>query len=239
VSERSLSSRARKKVEAEIQRAKREHFQKLVQRRMELARNGAAAFREGKHKDAMANYFGYIDVLEKSKEVERDMLQPKHFDAKKDLAELLLLSGVYWDLAKIQDHSKGKLDDRLRHYLDRFVMFSRGMPFQHVSAELVRKYLANGTPRHRKEFKEAHIQLGGGKCFVATAVEEHLPSRTLPDLRRYRDEVLLKHRSGRVLVALYYRIGPWVALRVIQWPVTAQKIVARLVQNLSDALRVK
>jgi hypothetical protein len=222
-----------------MEKAKREHLQKLVQRRMELARNGATAFRQGKLKEAMAFYFGYIDILEKSKEVERDTLQPKHFDPKKDLAELLLLSGVYWDMAKIHDHSRGMMDDRLKYYLDRFVMFSRGMPYQHVSAELVRRYLANGTPRHTREFKEAHIRLGGGKCFLATAVEEHLPERTIPDLRRYRDEVLLRHAAGKVFVKCYYAIGPWLAVRLIRRPAWLQRAFARLVQNLSDSLRVE
>jgi hypothetical protein len=222
-----------------MEKAKREHKQKLVQRRMELARNGAASFREGKLKEAMVHYFGYIDIIEKSKEVERDSLQPKHFDSKNELAELLLLCGVYWDLSKIHDHSRVKMDDRLKFYLDRFVMFSRGMPYQHVSAELIRKYLANGTPRHRREFKEAHVRLGGGKCFVATAVEEHLPPRTLPDLRRFRDEVLLPHAFGRLMIGIYYTVGPWVAIAVIRSPVLFQRALARLVEQLSDSLRVK
>jgi hypothetical protein len=222
-----------------MERARREHFQKLVRVRMELARNGATAFRQGKLKDAMANYLGYIDILEKSKEVDRNSLQPKHFDIKKDLAELLLLSGVYWDLAKIHDHSRGKMDDRLKFYLDRFVMFSRGMPFQHVSTELVRKYLANGTPRHTREFKEAHVRLGGGKCFLATAVEEHLSGRTLPDLRRFRDEVLLQNLAGRIFVRAYYAVGPCLAVWMIRSPDRFQRAFARLVEKLSDAFRVE
>lgn len=222
-----------------MEKAKREHTQKLAQRRMELARGGATAFREGKFKEAMVHYFGYIDILERSREVERDSLQPKHFDTKNDLGELLLLSGIYWDMAKIHDRTRGKLDDRLKFYLDRFVMFSRGMPFQHVSAELVRKYLANGTPRHRREFKEAHIRLGGGKCFVATAVDDLLPARTLPDLRRFRDEALMPHSLGRLLVKGYYAVGPWVAIRVIRWPLFARRALARLVEKLSDSLRVE
>lgn len=237
--EKTLSGRTRKKVKAQMEKAERERKAKLFSKRMEYARNGAAFFKQGNLKDALQHYFGYIEILEKAKEVGRDELQPKHFDSKKDVAELLLLTGVYWDLSKIHDLGGKKAFDRFRFYLDRFVMFSRGMPFQHVSAELIRKFLVNGNPKNRKEFKNAHLQLGGGKCFLATAVEEYLPERTLPQLRHFRDDYLLATSGGKAFVRFYYWIGPTLARVLIRTPERFQKMFAVLVQNLADALKVR
>ncbi len=236
--EKTLSGRTRKKVKAQMEKAERERTAKLFAKRMEYARNGATAFKQGNLKDALHNYFGYIEILEKSKDVSRDELQPRHFDPKKEVAELLLLTGVFWDLSKIHDHGGKKAFDRFRFYLDRFVMFSRGTPFQHVSAELIRKFLVNGNPKNRKEFKNAHLQLGGGKCFLATAVEEHLPSRTLPHLRRFRDQRLMMSVPGRSFVRAYYFFGPGLARILIRMPEGFQKRFARLVENFADSLKV-
>ncbi len=237
--DRPISARARKKVEAQIEKAAKERLTKLFQRRMELARNGAIAFRHGKFKDSIHSYYSYIDILERTKEVPKDGLQPKHFDSKKDIAELLLLSGVFWDLAKMHDRGGKKTHEKLKYYLDRFVMFSRGMPFQHVSSELVRKFLVNGNLRNRKEFKEAHIRLGGGKCFVATAVEERLTPDIMRDLRAYRDQFLMKRLWGRGLVRAYYAVGPTLAIWVIRSPEAMQNRIARLVKQFANSLRMK
>jgi hypothetical protein len=132
-----------------------------------------------------------------------------------------------------------KTYEKLKFFLDRFVAFSRGMPFQHVSAELIRKFLVNGNPRHRREFKDAHLKLGGGKCFLATAVEEHLDPSTLPVLRRYRDEVLLQQRAGQIFVKIYYQIGPTLARGMIRLPEGIQKGFAKLVDYGSNSRWIK
>ena len=219
-----------------MEKAERERKAKMAQRRIELARAGALTFRQGKYKESIQAYYGYIDVLEKTKEVSKDALQPKDFDSKTEVAELLLLTGVYWDLCKIHDLGGKKTYDKLKFFLDRFVTFSRGMPFQHVSGELIRKYLVNGNPRHRKEFKDAHIKLGGGKCFLATAVEEHLEPATLPELRRYRDEVLLRNFAGRIFVKIYYGVGPSLARVMIRMPEGFQRRFARIVDRIGRVL---
>jgi hypothetical protein len=176
-------------------------------------------------------------VLERTKGVPKGGLEPKHFDMKKDIAELLLLSGVFWDLAKMHDRPKRKDIEKLVSYLHRFVIFSKGMPFQNVSAEMVRKYLVNSLPKNRKEFKDAHIKLGGGKCFIATAVEDYCEPETLPSLRKFRSDVLLKNRPGRVFVRAYYYFGPPCAQMVLRTPETLQKMLARIFDRLAKSLQ--
>ncbi len=211
-----------------MEKAERERLLVLFQKRMELARSGAHFFREGKLKEAVQNYYSYLEILEKTKSLPRGGLEPKHFDSKKDIAELLLLSGVFWDLSKLHDRAKSKDNNKLTFYLSRFVLFSKGLPYQHVSAELLRKYLVNGTPKNRREFKDAHIQLGGGNCFIATAVEEYCAVETLPSLRRFRDEVLLKRTWGRSFVKVYYWVGPGLARLVLRTPEGFQRLLARI-----------
>ena len=225
--DRPLSIRARKKVKAQVEKSERERLMRLFQRRMDLARSGAIFFRDGKLREALQNYFGYLDVLEKTKGIAKGRLDPTHFDHKRDIAELLLLSGVFWDLAKLHDRAKQKDLDKLNYYLERFVMFSKGMPYQHISAELVRKFLLNGLPKNRKEFKETHIKLGGGKCFIATSVEDYCEPATLDILRAFRDTYFMKRHWGRVLVRVYYRVGPPLALLVLRTPESFQRKLAR------------
>ncbi len=233
VDDQSLSVRARKKVKAQMETAERERTAKMSKRRIELVRAGALFFRQGKYRESIQSYYGYIDILEKSRNVARDSLKPKDFDPKKDVAELLLLTGVYWDLCLIHDRGGKKTHEKLKFFLERFVAFSRGMPFQHVSAELIRKLLVNGNPRNRKDFKDSHIKLGGGKCFLATAVEEHLDPVTLPALRRYRDEVLLVTPCGRIFVRVYYAIGPALARGMIRMPEGFRRGFARMIDRIS------
>jgi hypothetical protein len=235
VEDRPLSIRARKKVKAQIEKAERERLLRLFQKRMELARSGAIFFREGKVKEAVQNYYSYLEILEKTKNLPKGGLEPKFFDHKKDIAELLLLSGVFWDLAKLHDRSKKKESDRLGYYLGRFVMFSKGMPFQNVSSELIRKYLVNGLPKNRKDFKDAHIQLGGGKCFIATAVEDYCEPTTLPALRNFRDTKLLTNFFGKVFVRFYYWAGPSAARLVLKTPEAFQRSVARRLDRFAGA----
>jgi hypothetical protein len=236
VSERSLSIRARKKVKAEVERVERARLLALFQKRMELVRNGALAFKQGKIREATTNYFQYIDLLERTKGLKQGGLEPKHFDDKKDIAELLLLSGVFWDLARIHDKISKKNTVRLDFYLDRFVVFSKGLTFERVSAELLRKFLVNGMPNHRKKFKDAHIRLGGNKCFMVTAVEEHCEVQTLPALRNYRDQILVHRFWGRLFVAVYYRVGPTLARGVIRLPEGMQRKLARFFDRIAHSV---
>ena len=235
--DKPLSMRARRRFKAELERIEREKYIALFQRRMDLAREGAHFFKEGKFREAVRNYYSYLDILEKSKQVKPGGLLPSHFDQKKDIAELLLLTGVYWDLAKLHDRVTKKDLSKLDLYLDQFVAFSKGMPYQHVSAELVRKYLVNGTPRNRKSFKDVHIRLGGGKCFIATAVEEHCEPATVPSLRRFRDEVLLRSPLGRLGVRMYYRVSPPIARLLLRMPDEIQIGVGSALDRIARGLK--
>ncbi len=232
MSDSPLSIRARRKIKAQmLQDARDQHVAKFTQR-MELAKQGVAALKNKDFKTALTHYYAYLELLQRGKGGAE--LTPKSFDIKKDAAEMLMLTGVYWDLAKIFDKMGGKDKSKLKYYIDKFVLFSKGTSYQRLSQEMLRKFLTNESPNNRAEFKEAFVKLGGGKCFIATSVEEYCESDTLFILRRFRDEVLLKYGFGRFLVSLYYAVGPWFAIRLIRSSESKQKWVATKLSRLAS-----
>ena len=85
------------------------------------------------YKDAVQNYKVYLTVLANYFNAEEKTLSPKLFDQKKDLTEMLLVSQVYWDLAKIFDKNPNLFKDCER-YLSQFVKFSTGYKYQYDAA---------------------------------------------------------------------------------------------------------
>ena len=153
-----------------------------------------------------------------------------------DAAEMLMLTGVFWDLAKIYDKYKSKDLSKLKYFLDKFVLFSKGTSYQRLSQEMLRKFLTNDNPNHRSQFKDAYVSLGGGRCFVATAVEEHCEANTVVTLKRFRDEVLSKSVFGRGFTRIYYKISPTIAIRLIHSPEERQKRVAKILGYIANAI---
>jgi hypothetical protein len=204
----------REKIEAE-QRMKEELAkQELLKRRLEIVREGARLYSQGKIAEALPYLHRYITILEDWKKVPRGGLTPGAFDPKVDLVELVLISGVYWDLAKAYDRASTR--EQLRQFqlaLQKYVMFSKGFTYQPMAAEAVRKYMTNGKSIHTSDFKVAYKELANEKCFIATELAEHLDEDTLPILRRFRDEQLLVSFGsfGLFLVDCYYKLGPKLA----------------------------
>jgi hypothetical protein len=202
-------TRARRNAELQMEHNEKMHRLAMLRRRIELAQSGVRAFEARKFPEAVKAFHSYLRILEDWKSVPEGKLTPAHFDIKADVAELLLISGVYWDLTKLYDRTKSLDKQReFKHYLEKYIMFSRGMPFQHVCMETMRKYISNDKPLHKAEFKNAYKMLGGtSTCFVATSLTDVCASETLPRLRRFRDERLTGSRAGLAFIHWYYRNG--------------------------------
>jgi hypothetical protein len=211
--EKRAITRARRNAELQMEYNEKMHRLAMLRRRIELAQSGVRSFEQKKITEAVKNFHSYIRILEDWKSVPEGGLKPALFDITKDVPELLLISGVYWDLTKLYDRTKSPDKQReFHHYLEKYVLFSRGMPFQHVCLETMRKYISNEKPVHKAEFKNAYKLLGGGStCFVATSLIDVCDERTLPRLRRFRDERLSRSAGGRAFIAWYYRNGPGLA----------------------------
>jgi hypothetical protein len=226
--------RARRRYKAEIERVARENHIARFNKRMELAKLGVEAQKNKNFRAALQYYIAYIDILQKGKNVTE--LAPKDFDPKADSAELLMLTGIYWDLAKIYDRLGSKDQFKAKYYLDKFVLFSKGTPYQKLSQEMLRKFLTYVNPRDRQLFKDAYITLGGGKCFIATAVEEYCEPSSIINLKRFRDEVLSRSLWGRAFISSYYSVSPTIARWIIRRSPAVQKKIAIAVEKISSAV---
>jgi hypothetical protein len=220
VGKQSFSSSVRQRVEQAQQRTEEEQRRKLLGQRVDIANMGIAAYKNRQMGEAVKHYYTYIRILEQSKRVQENQLHPGVFDTKTEMPELLMLSGIYWDLAKLFDRTKSK--DKFKDfakYLEKYILFSKGMPYQALCAEAIRKYLKMEKAIHKDAFKNAYKVMGGKtKCFVATSLIDVTVPDTLFELRRFRDQVLKKNHPGRMFVAWYYRKGPKIANRLDEAP---------------------
>ena len=211
-----------------MQRAEQERRIAMLRHRIELASHGVASYQKQKIAEAVKSFHAYIRILEDWKGVGEGGLSPNHFDSKLDIAELLLISGVYWDLAKLYDRTKSaERYKEFSHYLGKYVQFSKGMPFQVVCMETMRKYIGSEKTVHTREFKQAYIALGGKPCFVATSLADLTAPTTTTQLRIFRDQTLKTSRAGRAFTIWYYRHGPVLASRMDAAPQWVRVCAAR------------
>ncbi len=225
---------ARQKIEKAMEVAEAEHRRKLLTRRLELARSGIAAYERREVMAAVKYFHTYIRILEEIKGVPEGGLAPAQFDLKKDLSELLMISGIYWDLVKIYDRTRsaGKRKEFV-HYLDKYVAFSKNMPFQPVCSESLRKYIQGEKPVHRVEFSNAYRSLEISKCFVVTSLVDVTRPPTLRQLRRFRDEKLRKYHWGRHLIRSYYRLSPFLVRMIDRLPDFVRRLLGKGVDALA------
>ncbi len=228
-----VRDRVNSAIEAHAEAQKRE----LQRRRIELARQGMEAYEAGKMIECVRLFHTYIYILETWKGCGDGGLAPSHFHPKLDLLELLLISSVYWDLVKIYDHARTPAKYKeMQAYLSKYILFSKGQPYQPLSSEQIRKYLNNDKAIHKSDFKAAYISLTGSKCFVATSLIDLVDEPTLFSLRVFRDEVLLERPLGRAFVWAYYKIGPFLALCMNQMPQAIRRACARFLDRLAMRL---
>jgi len=205
----------REQIEKNIEKSKSDFRNQLASQRMEAARDAMIAMKKNDAVAATKALYSYISFLEATVGVPPGGLSPGVFDPKKDAVELLTVCGVYWDLARILDKSKDeRLQKNFNQILQKFVLFTKGQPYQALASETLRKYLRRGRVSHRKEFKDAYKVITGMNadvCFIATALFLEIEPEDQKKLRRYRDQVLLKTQLGRAGVGAYYTVSPPIA----------------------------
>jgi hypothetical protein len=203
-----------------------------------VARQGINAYKNHRVIEALSSFHSYIRVLEELKGVREGCLNPSNFNVKEDLSELLLISGVYWDLVKIYDRTKSpeKFKD-FQHYLNQYVTFSKGLPYHALCAESLRKYLAYGNPQHKSDLNAAYRMLAQNRCFVATALADVLREETIPTLRDFRDQTLKKTSGGRWVVLQYYKFGPSVGKFVQNLPSPVRKVMGAGIDFVAQKIR--
>lgn len=204
--ERPSRTILRSRIEKQLRRQQEEQRKELLRKRVEIAKEGLRLMQAGRVVEAIKHYQQYILILEFWKKCGRDGLTIDLFDRTKDLYEIVLLSGIYWDMAKLYDRAKrADQKEELNLCLSKYVTFSKGMPFQPLSGESLRRYLGSGRCRHRAEFKRTYTTLTGERCFIATSLLDVTDPLTIVRLRNFRDGQLRRSPVGRLLIYFYYR----------------------------------
>ena len=156
---------------------------------------------------AVEGYGKYLNIISNYYFTTEAKLKPKLFDQKTQIAEILLISQVYWAMAKAYDRNPNLKAD-CKRYLDQFVLFSLGYKHQYINSEMIRKFLKKGIAYNPKLFEMAskRIMVDSKKCYVASYCysETHPVTESLRDFKK----VLLKSAFGLNLVENYYRFSP-------------------------------
>jgi hypothetical protein len=227
----------RSRIEKQLQRQREEQRRELLRKRIEIAKDGVRLSQEGRVIESIKRYQQYILILEMWKKCGRDGLRIELFDRTKDLYEIVLLSGIYWDMAKLYDQAKTKSQrEELKLSLDKYVNLSKGMPFQALSGEAIRRYLGSGRCRHRPEFKAAYVALTGERCFIATALIDVTDPATIPRLRAFRDLRLRRFKAGRAFIKAYYAHSRKCVPIVDAAPEPVRKALGKILDVASHAL---
>jgi hypothetical protein len=233
-------SRTRKHIQQKIDQAEQAKKLELQRRRIEIAGKGVAAYAKKDTVNAALAFKSYLSILEDIKGAPNGGLSPTHFDKKKEIAEMVLITGVLWDLIKLYDRTQ--TPDKYKEfqaYMSKYIAFARGMPYQTMCAETLRKYIRDKRAVHMNEFKDAYKMIKNNKCFIVTELEPETRFETLPRLREFRDEVLKKNPHGRNFVAWYYRKGPTMATKLSGMPNTGRFLIAKTLDLIATVLQIR
>jgi hypothetical protein len=182
-------------------------LQKKFSQRITIARQGREAFSQKDYLGAAAKYNEYLNILSELNDLDNIYsLSPIMFDNKKEITELLLISHIYWDIARINEMTP-KLQNNFLKALSQFVKFTINQPYQVLNAEMLRKYIKKNkkTSKQITSLNETYQQIfvQSSKCFIATMCFGHTHQDTVT-LRRFK-QLILKRPLGLSFVRFYYK----------------------------------
>ncbi len=172
--------------------------------RITVARFGKESMDAGNYANALLKYNEYFRIMADVKQVkDAYSLTPKNFDPKKDLREMLMMSHLYFEMARIYDASP-RFSEEAKKCVDQFVLFSIDQPYQVINSELARKSLRKRSFKNPKFFRDAYEQIfvKSKRCYIVTFCY----GDTHPITNQYRKlkDLLLEYKAGQELVRIYY-----------------------------------
>ncbi|AUO00103.1 hypothetical protein DOM21_00205 [Bacteriovorax stolpii] len=197
---------------------KREQVVELYRTRLTHLKRAQVFVKEDRMAQAVDSYNKYLGILALYFDTTEDRLTPSLFDAEKDMTELLLISHAYWDLAKAYDRSPNLQRDCLR-CLEQFMKFSIGFKYQHVNAQIIRKFNNKKQAHNPKAFEAAYhkIQISAKRCYVATMCFGFEHEKT--EVLRHFKLKIAKHELGLDFIDFYYTHSPRLVDFLSQKPV--------------------
>ncbi len=179
----------------------------LYRTRLTHLKRAQVFVKEDRMAQAVDSYNKYLGILALYFDTTEDRLTPSLFDAEKDMTELLLISHAYWDLAKAYDRSPNLQRDCFR-CLDQFMKFSIGFKYQHVNAQIIRKFNNKKQAHNPKAFEAAYhrIQISAKRCYVATMCFGFDDEKT--EVLRHFKLKIANYEAGLDFIDFYYAHSP-------------------------------
>jgi hypothetical protein len=198
------------KADAAKDRQRKAALLKRYNTRITVAKQAREAFHSKDYPLALKKYNEYLVIMAEMFEVDDIYkLTVDKFDPKTQVSEMLLISHVYWEMAKIYELTP-KFQAQYNQALNQFVHFTINQPYQVLNAEMARKYIKKVKSRSptikQLEAAYARIYVESDKCFIATECFGSSHAIT-NDLRKFKAH-LLKHKIGQKLVDKYYTYSP-------------------------------
>lgn len=192
---------------ARAEREKRIVLQHKMETRITTTRFGKEALDTGDYGLAIKRFTEYLSTIAESRKVpDIYAIKIHHFNPNKELTEMLMISHIYFEMARIYDASP-KFVTEVEKCLEQFVHFSANQPYQVVNSELVRKYLKKSIFKNPVLFRNAYQQIyvQSKKCYVVTFCygEEHQVTKDYQELK----DRLLESKTGQEIVRIYYNFS--------------------------------
>jgi hypothetical protein len=177
------------------------------EKRITCVKFGKQCLDAGDYSSAIQRFTEYMNIMAEIKGSEDSYgLKVSHFDPSKDVTELLMISHIFFEMARIYDAVPKFHNDSAR-CLEQFVHFSVNQPFQVVNSELVRKHLKKSVFKNPDVFRSAYQQIfvQSKKCYVVTFCygDDHPITQ---EFRLFKDW-LLQSGPGQEVVRLYYTLS--------------------------------
>lgn len=205
-------------------------LQAKFNQRITIAKHGREKFLNKDYIEAAKKYNEYLSILAQAQDIEDIYdLSPAKFNPNSDLTEMLLISHVYWELARIYEMTP-KLQNTFEKCIKQFVRFTVNQPYQVLNSEVLRKYikknkkLSKQTPAFEKAYSQ--IQIESKKCFVAGFAfgEKHWVTN---ELRKLKSDHL-NRRFGVAFTSMYYRSSD----PLVRW-LDKRKFIGSIIKGLS------
>lgn len=205
-------------------------LQAKYNQRITIAKNARELFLNKDYVNATKKYTEYLGILAELNDVDDIyLLKPSMFDPNKDVTELLLISHVYWEMARINEMTP-KLQATYKKCLTQFVKFTINQPYQVFNSEMLRKYIKKNKNRSLQigMLNEAYSQIfvQSRKCYIAT----HCFDETSPELHNLRlmKQDILRLSFGERFVEQYYKYSSPLVTKLEKRPLTSRllKLIA-------------
>ncbi len=180
---------------------------KMYNDRLNFVKKGHKYYQNDDIAKSVEFYSKYLNAISSYYKVDKENITPKIFD-KTEQREIMLISQIYWNLAKIYDRNP-KYKSEVIKYLNQFIKFSAGYRWKNANYQMISNFIKRRLTKNIKIFLDAKKELESSKnkkCYIATYIygNNHYITK---DLKKIRD-TLEKFNIGKLMIRSYYHLSP-------------------------------